>query len=1107
MASEPSKPSKREARRPEIPGYEIEEPLGRGATGIVYRARQKAVDREVALKVLHPELGAKSRIVRRLQREARTTARLAHPNVVSAIDMGETDGCWWYAMELVDGPSLSLRLKQEGRLKEREVLRLFIPLCEALEHFHEHGVVHRDIKPANILIDRTGRARLADLGLAFVDDDDPELTKHGGTLGTPHYMSPEQAVDPRTADHRSDLWSIGATMYSAVCGRPPFAGESAAEILSGVLYARVEDPQDLEPRLSKGLSLVLRKCLTREPDKRYQTPRELLLDLERVRERRLPKVRRRGLDPVLRRDDPRRVWLVVLVLFTLFGGGGWAAWSWKRPVDDSSLNTSHAFEPYAPLEDLAERARGNPALLAQHLSELADLASGLPSEYQSRWNELDNRLRNEVRSEVLDVRKDIERQVQTAVQARNYARARELVHDELEKGVFARTGFRLAALEGERVSIRPWIEAERARLEFQIQELMDDLARSLEAWHQDLIESVEQRLADQDWRGARALLKVDDATLLGAVNFAEFRFPADRVSDVLSTVRIPMNIRLQDIGDQWLAVDIDLRRWIERRSETLGGQLERGPPFPAAAPELREAFAKELEERRLTAEKLPVDLPVQSLQTLAQSAEELTRLEDRLLEEELRADQARTMRRSRRAESDRAYEEVVALWEGARERIERVRDELGTTWREGLLQTAALRVEEARLMSGLVRRVAANIAGLDGQEIELRLGSILHTGVRVDAPENPLENGFSLAGLPQRFRVRELPLSAFERFAAFGDSNAEQLLRAVFLFYEREVVEADRLLRGIEGLSGEELAIATDLRLRITESFEAQAEVRKTREEDARFYLKRTGEEQATHSPERTLETIDLLLEEYGDVREVRDERQRLLELRGRLRNVVRRTVDARDERNAFGAAFRIDDVTFPAFDRVRLAFPFDRARVGSWSSGDWTFDGLAWNLTANTADWEAFESQVGPSLVLLEPLEIDTGSLEVAFRIEQPYETGPPQLVVLSVAGFHIGLRGSGLPGDKRGAGWLVGTEGFEKLVGRLRAGEGRAVPQLLQQGATHEIVVRATRGTGRLVLELDGHEIGKVAKTAPDPGDRRVMVRAWDPVRLLRVEVETQR
>src|SRR5262245_1038731 len=208
MTGEPQRPPRRDEAPPTIPGYELQGFIGRGSSGAVYRARQLAVDREVAIKILHPHLASESRVVRRLQREARTTARLAHPHIVSAVDMGQTDGRWWYAMEFVDGPSLAQRLRSEGRIREREALRLFIPLCEALEHLWEHGVVHRDIKPGNILIDKAGGARLADLGLAFAEDD-PSITGTGGTLGTPHYISPEQAVDPRKADVKSDIWSFG----------------------------------------------------------------------------------------------------------------------------------------------------------------------------------------------------------------------------------------------------------------------------------------------------------------------------------------------------------------------------------------------------------------------------------------------------------------------------------------------------------------------------------------------------------------------------------------------------------------------------------------------------------------------------------------------------------------------------------------------------------------------------------------------------------------------------------------------------------------------------------------------------------------------------------
>ena len=258
------------------------------------------------------------RAVRRLKREARLAARLAHPSIISAIDMGVQDGRWWYAMELVEGVSLLRRIAERGSaVTERECLRLFSPLCDALQHAHEVGVVHRDIKPANVLVDGRGRARLVDLGLAM-GQNDPGDHEHRSTLGTPHYVSPEQARDPSQADIRSDIWSVGATMYHAVCGRPPFSleeeeGGGVAEVLSRVLYQPVVDPREYAGELSKGFSLLLRKCLTRDPGERYQEPWELVADIETLRERRRLDLRGSQVDAFASR---RPAWL---------GRAGWLA--------------------------------------------------------------------------------------------------------------------------------------------------------------------------------------------------------------------------------------------------------------------------------------------------------------------------------------------------------------------------------------------------------------------------------------------------------------------------------------------------------------------------------------------------------------------------------------------------------------------------------------------------------------------------------------------------------------------------------------------------------------------------------------------------------------
>jgi serine/threonine-protein kinase len=357
---------------PGIEGYTIDGVLGHGATGTVVSGVQIAVDRPVAIKFLHPELCSDKRAIIRLQREARAAARLAHPGIISAVDMGVSEGRWWYAMELVEGISLAERIEERGTLTEREAIRLFAPIVDALEHAHGMGVIHRDVKPANILIDGRGRARLVDLGLAWAETD-PRVTS-GGTLGTPHYISPEQARNPSDVDGRSDIWSLGATLFHALTGRPPFVGDSVAEVLSGVLYQPMPDPRGLVPGLSKGISLVLRKCLSRDPNLRYRAPLELLKDLERLRERRAPKVRPEELEP-LTHGPGRTLRLVGVGVLGLVAAGGWVAWWQPWSTDQPERIRSMDVSEWPALDEVRRGLEGGTVSLRRSEESLALLVS------------------------------------------------------------------------------------------------------------------------------------------------------------------------------------------------------------------------------------------------------------------------------------------------------------------------------------------------------------------------------------------------------------------------------------------------------------------------------------------------------------------------------------------------------------------------------------------------------------------------------------------------------------------------------------------------------------------------------------------------------------
>jgi hypothetical protein len=257
--------------------------------GPVFKARQTRLNRIVALKVLKPTLARNAKFVDRLKREARIVASLNHPDIVAGYDLGEEGGYHFFVMEFVEGKSLATLLKEWGAFPQEQVLDVAIRVASALDHAFKKGVIHRDIKPGNILIDAEGRAKLTDMGLAKAPED-VTITQEGATVGTPQYISPEQARDPTKADVRSDLYSLGATMFHMCTGQPPFVGTTLANVIHEVIHRRAPTAAAINPAVSDGLGLVIKKLLAKDPALRYQTPAELLADLHRVRRAELPQI-------------------------------------------------------------------------------------------------------------------------------------------------------------------------------------------------------------------------------------------------------------------------------------------------------------------------------------------------------------------------------------------------------------------------------------------------------------------------------------------------------------------------------------------------------------------------------------------------------------------------------------------------------------------------------------------------------------------------------------------------------------------------------------------------------------------------------------------------
>ena len=263
--------------------YEIIRPLGRGGMGWVYLARERALERFVAIKVLRPDLALAEGHRERFRREARIAARLTHPGILGLHSFGEIGNLWYFVMTYVRGETLAEKIRREGFLPWKDAHRILAEMADALDCAHRNGVVHRDIKPANILLDSdTGHAILADFGISKMFDANEHLTATGAVMGTPAYMSPEQVMGASDIDERADIYSLGAVAYVMLTGREPFRADSAA----ATAYRRlVEDATPVELIVSSippDLSAVVRKCMARERTERWPNAKALSVSLENI---------------------------------------------------------------------------------------------------------------------------------------------------------------------------------------------------------------------------------------------------------------------------------------------------------------------------------------------------------------------------------------------------------------------------------------------------------------------------------------------------------------------------------------------------------------------------------------------------------------------------------------------------------------------------------------------------------------------------------------------------------------------------------------------------------------------------------------------------------
>jgi serine/threonine protein kinase/Tfp pilus assembly protein PilF len=365
--------------------FELLREIGRGGMGVVYEARQISLKRRVALKVLPPGLGLTDQAVQRFEREAQAAASLHHTNIVPVYATGEDQGCHYYAMELVEGQSLSqvlddLRGEKSSPLMEatvtqvvagtsdapafeptgaadsatpsdtdtggrkwfKTVAKLLADAGDALHYAHERGVIHRDVKPANLLLSGDGRLCLGDFGIARLAQE-PGMTVSGSFIGTPAYMSPEQVAAGRVKlDHRTDVYSLGAVLYEMLTLQRPFEGDSREQILTGILSKDPKPPRRLKPRIPIDLETICLKAMEKDPDRRYATAEEMAADLRQFLQRGLIAARRAG---PLRRAGKfvRRHPLATVTAAALLVVAGLAWWVWIASARQSHEAALRAF--------------------------------------------------------------------------------------------------------------------------------------------------------------------------------------------------------------------------------------------------------------------------------------------------------------------------------------------------------------------------------------------------------------------------------------------------------------------------------------------------------------------------------------------------------------------------------------------------------------------------------------------------------------------------------------------------------------------------------------------------------------------------------------------
>src|SRR3954454_13187861 len=353
--------------------YELLDVIGRGGQGVVYRARQKSLNRIVALKVIGLGHWATEAHLKRFRLEAEAAASLEHPGIVPIHEVGERDGSCYFSMKFIEGGQLD-EVVRRTPMSIRQAAELIAKVARTVHYAHEHGILHRDIKPGNILLDDKGEPHLTDFGLARLVETESTVTRTLEVLGTPSYMAPEQAVGNNAAiSNVTDVYGLGAVLYQLLTGHPPFAGGTTYETIKLLIDTEPRHPRLLNPKIDRDLSTICLKCLEKDPRRRYASARALAEDLERWLKHEPIQARRTGVfsqgKKWIRRNPASA--LLAASLIALAAAAGWIIW--KSELIRRPVTTGIAVLPFENLNDEKEHTAFADGVQDDILTKLAKI--------------------------------------------------------------------------------------------------------------------------------------------------------------------------------------------------------------------------------------------------------------------------------------------------------------------------------------------------------------------------------------------------------------------------------------------------------------------------------------------------------------------------------------------------------------------------------------------------------------------------------------------------------------------------------------------------------------------------------------------------------------